>query len=188
MIRYFLALFLLLSSAPAFARRVPLDPQNRAHLGVSLADTTSFGIAGGLDSRLTRLIYVDVAGFVSPFGVPDLSPDSTPRQDPAAWFALRHGLYVTPGIRLPHRSQGKWSWDVVGRVGFGVVWSSDTADENNLYTDPALVAGGEFLIRHEQVGLRASARGFFFRPFSRAVAEEISLIRPQMSLEVFYQW
>lgn len=184
-------LFLLALVLPqtASARSMPLEPQNRVHLGLSVADFGTIGIGGGLDSRLTRLISVDAGGYISPLADKGDLPTSDPKESPEDWFSLRHSLYVTPGLRLPHRYKGKLTWDLYGRVGFGVVWANDAAASDGvILINPAFIAGGDFMVRREAVGLRFSGKINHFRAFSTSYKDEVSLNRPQFGAEVVYQW
>lgn len=197
MIRPLLAAALLVLSlvgAPAHARRLPMDPQNRLHLGLSYNDRASMGAFGGLDSRLTRVVSVDVGGFVSPFAMQDsVVPDSDDAKD---FVFLRHGLYVSPGLRLPHRQGEKVQWDLLLRPGFAAIFTQDVHPDNNLspnerfrtHADPALFAGGEFLIRSGDIGLRTGARAYLFRQFSSFEGDDIVLVRPQIYVEGVYQF
>jgi len=168
---------------------MPLDPQNRAHLGLSMVDFSAMGISGGLDTRMTRLLYVDVGGFFTGSAEPDFSGD--PSSDPESWIAIRHCLYVAPGIRIPHRYGPTWTWDLTARGGFGSLWNLDGSqypDVAQMQSDVALITGAEFLVRWQQYGLRASGKGFFFSPFSRVVLDEIAMVRSQVALEALIQW
>ncbi|RME22201.1 MAG: hypothetical protein D6798_16395 [Deltaproteobacteria bacterium] len=194
MIRALSALALICWGGTAHARRLALDPENRVHVGAALTDSASFGIIGGLDSRLTRLLYVDIGGFVSPIPLPD---DIAPVSDQGRDFVfLRHGLYVAPGLRVPHRQPAAFQWDLTGRAGFGAVWSNDVHPDNTtlpteryeLEATPALLAGAEALVRKDAVGVKLSARGYLFRPYSQFEKADLVLLRPQYLAEVFYQW
>lgn len=172
-------------SAPADAARMALDPQNRLHMGVSMAD--GVGFTTGLDSRLTRLIYIDLAGFVSPLNQPVVSvdPDS---DDPKSWFNLRHGVMVAPGIRVPHRYGQGWNWDFTGRVGMSVLWVNDASQDYDFQTQPGLLGGGDLLLRRRAVGLRAGGKAFMFKSWSKEEREELVLWRSLWSVEAVYQW
>jgi hypothetical protein len=187
-IRLLLPLCALLWSTTASARRVPLDSQIRAHAGLNLADTTlSPGVSAGLDTRLTRLFYVDVGGFYTP-------GEDPPREalvlaDPSENFSLEHGVFATPGLRIPHRYGEDFNWDLIGRVGFGVVWSHDAAAERAPdHSDPAFTGGADLLLRYHKVGLRLSGKVFTWSSFSAPALEEITLLRPVFSVEMLYQW
>ncbi len=194
MVRALLALVLICWGGTAHARRLALDPENRIHLGAALTDSGSFGVIGGLDSRLTRLLYVDIGGFVSPIPLPDdIAPVSDSGRD---FIFLRHGLYVAPGLRVPHRQPASFQWDLTGRAGFGAVWSNDVHPDNTtlpneryeIEATPALLGGVEGLIRKDAVGVKLSARGYLFRPFSQYEGADLVLVRPQYLAELIYQW
>ena len=182
-----------LFSVDAHARRVSLDPQNRVHAGVSYADT-AVGLTGGFDSRLTRLVFVDVGGFLSPIALEeDLLADGL---TPEEYVFLRHGLYVAPGLRVPHRQPQAFTWDVLGRAGFGAVWSNDVHPDNSLprdelyqmEIDPALLAGLELLLRKDALGARLGAKGVYFNTYSQEAKDELSILRPVFTAEFVYQW
>ncbi len=176
----------LLTLHDADARRMPLDPQNRLHLGLNMVEGFNLGVTGGLDTRLTRVIYVDVGGFVST--MPPVEGTLDPINNPEDWINLRHSLYLTPGLRLPHRSSAGFTWDLTARVGAGSVWSTDHSVVETVQSDVGLISGGDFIIRYEQFGMRMSGKALYFRPFSLVVRDELSLIRPQFALEALYQW
>ena len=92
-----------LNSSVAEARRAPMEAQNRVHVGGAWTPGgTNLGM--GFDSRMTQAISIDVGGFLSPG-----EPGQVSEEDP---YVLRHGLYVDPGIRIPHRNKGKLFWDI----------------------------------------------------------------------------
>lgn len=193
-----MALFLGLAPGTAAAARPALEPQNRVHAGLSvtggeLFDTPSFGATVGFDSRMTRVVFVDVGGFVSPIPMPEISATF---DDPAQSIYLRHGLYVAPGFRVPHKSgDGGLSWDVLGRVGFAGVWWTDVQSTMTLKGDeyladlsPAAVVGLDGILRKEKVGARLGAKGYGFVPFSQSASEPVRALRPQVTAEFLYQW
>lgn len=179
----FLALALLV--APSLAAPA-LEPQTRAHAGLSIADNgLALGLAAGFDSRLTRFIYVDVGGFTS---ATDAGEATFTRDDPKDAIALRHGILVAPGFRVPHRVKGDLSWDIIGRGGFAAVWSEDRSDETSYLASPALLVGADALLRYKKVGLRASVKAFGYQPYVDIIGDDVSLVRPAASLEALYQW
>jgi hypothetical protein len=193
-VRPFLPLLLALLALPAHARRMALEPQNRIHLGLNYADT-SVGLTGGLDSRLTRLVYVDVGGFLSPLALRD--PGLTKDEAPEDFVFVRHAVFVTPGIRVPHRQPDSFTWDVIGRAGFGAVWSTDVVGEyrEELFvndalpqTDPTLLGGLDLVVRFDKVGARATGRALYFKPYSWYAGDDLVIVRPVASVEAFYQW
>ena len=180
----FLILMSLISNEAA-ALRMPLDPQTRAHVGVSLADLESPGVSLGMDSRLTQLIYVDVGGFISVGEVDSAAAETTDTTDD---LSMRHGLFVAPGMRIPHRYGPEWNWDFTARAGFASVWSADVGDEGVHQTDPALLTGADFLVRKDSFGIRVCGRLMFYESFSKNARAEMTMVRPQGAAEVIYQW
>lgn len=181
----------------ALAARPSLDPQNRVHAGVSVSggamfDAPSLGAAVGFDSRLSRLLYVDIGGFASP-----LSLGETPTSFDAASSSiyLRHGLYVAPGFRVPHRASEGFNWDVLVRLGFAGVWWTDAQARQTLQSDanlvglsPAGLGGLDLILRQGSFGGRVGLKGYAFAPFSDTALETVAVVRPQGSVELFYQW
>ena len=186
--RLMLALPLLLASTTASARRFGMEPQNRVHLGLSMANTSlTLGATGGLDTRLSRVLYVDTGGFFS-------VTDDTGRHEPAAGtatkdlFELRHALYVAPGLRIPHRYVEGLNWDLTGRVGFGAVWSADSSSDYLVRADPALLGGADLLLRYDRVGLRVGGKAFAYRTFTLSPPREAGIVKPQFFAEGVLQW
>jgi hypothetical protein len=189
------ALAATLASSPAVAGRMPLDAQNRIHAGLSITDNPS-GVGGtlGMDSRLTRLIYVDLGGFYTG-GVPDFNPDARGEsQGPTDWYTLKHGVYAAPGMRIPHRYQDGFNWDLIGRMGFAALWIADESQaitpstEAIVYSEPALLTGIDVLLRYEQLGVRLSGKAFGWRTFSPVANSESGFIRGQFCIEGVYQF
>lgn len=186
MSRLLLIIGALFISSSAWAWVMPLDPQNRVHTGLSLTDSAlAPGVIVGLDSRMTRLIFVDVGGFGTLTEPIDIDPDGV---EPAELITLRHGLTVTPGLRIPHRYGEGWNWDLTLRGGFGAVWATDASDDNSTQVDPALLTGADLLLRKGALGVRTTGRVFGFKPFTKDNREEIPMIRPQFAVEFVYQW
>lgn len=183
--------------ASAQAARQVLEPQNRVHGGLSLTgssmlDASSFGATLGFDSRMTRMLFVDLGGFVSPAPLSDMAISF---DDPADSIFLRHGLYVAPGLRVPHRVGEGLIWDVMVRGGFAGVWWTDVTATETLRSDeyladlsPAALVGLDALVRKGKVGGRVAAKGYGFLPFSQSASDSVRVIRPQITAEAFYQW
>lgn len=182
-----------LSARPAEARRMSLDPLNRMHAGLSVSDQFS-GIGGtiGLDSRLTRLAFVDVGGFFSGGEPTNTTFDAT--TEPSTWFELRHGVYVTPGLRIPHRYKDAGvNWDLIGRAGMGAIWAHDpsqaTSDGGPVHISaPSAVLGADALIRWDRIGIRVGGKAFGWRSYQPTVRETVGVIRPQFAVEGVFQW
>jgi hypothetical protein len=193
-IRFVVATLCSLVSLPALAARDALDPLNRVHLGVSFSDEYTFGVNGGLDSRLTRLVFIDMGGFASPMPFPDdVKADG---DDPASdTVFLRHGIYVAPGLRVPHREKDGLQWDVIARGGFGGVWSTDVNPESatvdgdyEVEADPGLLAGLDLQLRMDHFGLRLAGKEYFFKVFSGPERQDVALAKPEFAGEILYQW
>ena len=193
-LRFVVATLCSLASLPAFAGHESLDPLNRVHLGISFSDENTFGINGGLDSRLTRLVFIDMGAFASPMPFPD--DMKAQGDDPATdTVFLRHGIYVAPGLRVPHREKDGLQWDVIARGGFGGVWSTDVNPESatlngnyEVEADPSLLAGLDLQLRKDHVGLRLAGKEYFFKVFSGPAREDVALAKPQFAGEILYQW
>ena len=193
-LRFVVATLCSLASLPAFAGHDALDPLNRVHLGVSFSDENTFGINGGFDSRLTRLVFIDMGAFASPMPFPD--DIGAEGDDPAKdTVFLRHGIYVAPGLRVPHREKDGLQWDVIARGGFGGVWSADVNPESatingnyEIEADPALLAGLDLQLRKDRVGLRLAGKEYFFKVFYGPERQDVALAKPQFAGEILYQW
>ncbi|MDP6935629.1 MAG: hypothetical protein QGG40_22105 [Myxococcota bacterium] len=182
-------------SGSAHATYVPLEALNRVHGGMALHQGTSAGFIVGFDSRMTRLIMVDMGGFGSPVAMPEemeLPEDS----EPESYVFLRHGLYVAPGIRIPHRQGPHFSWDAMVRVGAAAIWSADVHPENRftsdtryrVESDPALLGGLDLQLRKKRVGLRFTHKQYVFQPYSQDARADLMLYRQQWTIEGLYQW
>lgn len=186
---------LTIGSTEAWANRPALDPLNRLHLGASFSDQRTVGVHGGLDSRLTRLVFVDLGGFVSPMDFP--FEDIGFSEDVADYVFLRHGIYVAPGLRIPHRQKEGFSWDVIGRGGMSAVWSADVDPDNFLgpggpdyevEPDPALLFGADAQVRFDRLGFRVGGKGYTFSVYSQSKAVDVAVVKVQWFGEVMYQW
>ena len=182
-----------LASLPAFAAREPLDPLNRGHLGVSFSDENTFGLNGGLDSRLTRVVFIDMGAFASPIAFPDVEVSAEASASESVF--LRHGIYVAPGFRIPHREKDGIQWDVIARGGFGGVWSTDVNPESatldgeyEIEANPAVLAGLDLQLRKDHFGIRLAGKEYMFKVFSAPIREDAVLFKPQFAGEILYQW
>lgn len=191
--RLITALGLLGLSLPAVAARMPMEPQNRAHFGASIVDLDAIGISAGLDSRLTRFMYVDVGGFASA-SAQDLAVPTSDDAGISDYVKTRHSLWVAPGFRIPHRYGDGLRWDLFLRGGFGVVWSQDLSNEGNYLTNPAGLGGADFMLQKGKVGARVSGKVFAYRAFPNVAfyekwgASELGVISNQITVEAIYQW
>jgi hypothetical protein len=198
--RMFLALLvtLLAWSSPAHAQGMALDPQNRLHLGLNVLDgPAGFGVTGGFDSRLTRFIALDIGAFASPVAIArDFAwADDAERTTPE-YYRLRHGVYATPGIRIPHPQPRTWAWEVFLRAGGGVVWAANLApnapDDTDTYysirPDPAGVVGGDALVRFGRFGARIFGKAWMFDIVQTSPTKTFFVARPQYGVEALVQW
>ena len=105
-----------------------------------------------------------------------------------------HGAYVAPGLRVPHRQPANATWDVTARVGPGVVWAADLSPdhvslEGHLELDAALMGALEGqLLYKDQIGLRASARAWFFVPFYIDTLTDVPVLTPQVTTELVWKF
>jgi hypothetical protein len=193
-------MFLLLASAalsvPALASRPAMDPQVRLHLGASaVSGPSSFGVMAGMDTRLTRVIFMDIGGFGTLQSLP--SGIEVEAEEQADYFRLRHALYLAPGLRVPHRQPESFAWDLTFRLGPALVWTADLNpdsfavslnEEYRVEADPAATGGLELLLRRNKVGLRVSGRYFAALAFDFQTNEDTLILLPQLGLEAIYQF
>ena len=163
---------------------LPVAAKNRAHIGGAWTPGSPH-LLGGFDSRMTVNMSIDVGGFLSPFDASHSNSDERPRGE--AWV-LRHGLYVTPGIRIPHRNKPELKWDIIVKGGFGPVWGEAPQSGDNLQISPALVGGFDFMLRYQEWGVRFENRVWYMKPFSRLEQVEIVTVRPQIGLALQYEF
>jgi hypothetical protein len=184
------ALLTILACPAAHAQA--LDPMNRLHLGASLVTGPApFGLTAGFDSRLTRLAFVDAGGFGT-LGTPDpdlLDPDTAPEDA----LRLRHGIYIAPGIRVPHVQPQAFGFDVLPRAGMAAVWladlDSDRVPGRNPYTtEVAGYLGLDLSVQKGAVGVRASYRHLFCSPYVQDRKEDMPMNTPLFTLEGQYQF
>jgi hypothetical protein len=182
-------------AAPAFAAQLALDPQVRLHAGASVIPGPSgVGITGGFESRLTRIVAIDLAGFVSPLPLAD---DLTlaGAEDFGDYSLLRHGIHVSPGVRIPHAQPKDWAWDVFVRGGGGAIWvadaspdDDDTSSAYNVSMDLGGFAGADFMARFGRVGVRASGKAWIYDTVQSFPIETFVVVRPQFGIEWLVQW
>ena len=179
-------------STPAWAQGTGLDAQIRAHAGVSAVKGPGMGgVTLGIDSRLGRLAYVDFGFFMSP-GTPEVEHDWD--DNPRDAFRLRHGVTLTPGLRVPHRQPEGFRWDVLLRAGPAVIWTLYDGPRasgvgGDLYEiDTAIVAGPELQVSKGPFGIKAVARVFVTKPYSRQVTGNVLTFLPQVTVEGSYMF
>lgn len=188
-------LWFIAVGSSAHAADVGLDPQNRLHLGVNVVNGPSpVGVTGGFDTRLTRLVSVDLGGFVSP--VPIATETEVTAVEYPEYMRLRHGVYVAPGLRIPHPQPKSWAYDFVLRAGGGVIWSANLDPElsgiesANFWISPAAagVAGADALVRVGSFGVRASGKAWMYAAYRVSPEAQYFMLRTQWGLEGLYQF
>ena len=146
------------------AQALHLPPLVRIHGGASLVEAPApLGAQVGMDTRLTRLVLVDLGAFYSP-GDPTAW---TPPTDPSAadWFRTRHGISVAPGVRIPHQQPKAFTYEIIVRVGMNVLFLADLNPETHVsgsadYAQTALAAasgGADLLLQRGAPGLRLAS-------------------------------
>lgn len=173
--------------------RVILKPQNQVHLGVSAVDPLdAYGVSLGMDSRLTRFVHLDLGGFVSLTENDFFTPNNPENADD--YVRMRHSLWVAPGLRVPHRYREGLNWDVFLRGGFGAVWSQDLSTDDVFLVNLAGIGGADVMVRKDQIGLRLSGKGFWYRSYPTIARREgwvnrdLRVFNTQVALEAIYQW
>lgn len=189
---------LLAFFGPAHAQSMALEPQNRVHVGLNVVDGPSgFGVTAGFDSRLTRIIALDIGAFASPVPIPqDWAWDGAESPSTADYYKLRHGIYATPGLRIPHPQPKRWAWDVFVRAGGGVIWAAnlspdapgDTDSYYSIRPDVAGVVGADALVRFGKYGARIFGKGWMFDVLQTSPAKSFFVLRPQYGVEALVQW
>lgn len=188
-----LATLLALFAVSAHATTVALDPQVRPHAGVSwVPGESGLGVTGGFEARMTRLVAMDLGGFAS---VQDL-PDTVPTEGLPDSARLRHGVFLTPGFRIPHPQPKSWAWEFFVRGGGGVAWTTDVAakvpaaEGTEYVVKPGMagIAGGDLLVRAGRVGARVAAKAWIFDATQASPARSFTIVQPQVSAEALIQW
>ena len=154
-----------------------MEAQNRLFAGAAWTPGGSM-IGMGFESRMTQAISIDVGAFISP-GEPGLVSEDDP-------YVLRHGLYVDPGIRIPHRNKGDLLWDIIVRGGFGPVWIADQESDYKIQIGPSLNGGADFMLRYGDYGIRLEGRMWYAKPFSEHDRSEVVTLRPQIGGSLLY--
>jgi hypothetical protein len=188
------ALFVWTLAPTAHAAGNVMEPRVRAHAGGFVTQgPAGIGVTGGLESRLSRMIYVDLGALYNPVNITTANDlDGTTTAEP---FLLRHVLYLTPGLRIPHRQPEGFRWDVNFRVGPGVLWSAYVGDSLNpekildeMEADVALITGADLGVLVGKYGVRLSGRFVAARPYHKGTQLETRFYAPVGLLEGFYQF
>lgn len=170
-----------------------LDPLVRLHAGVTgVLPPTPVAVTLGMDARCTRLLVVDVGAFANPF---HLAEDLPAPATPAETFHVRHGIYVAPGLVIPHRQPAAFSWDVTVRAGMNALFLANLDPEapvlgDSTYQHVAVPAGSlglELLLRKGPVGARLGYRQLAYAPFHADEAHYLFQTSGQATLEAVWQ-
>ena len=170
-----------------------MNPRVRAHLGAAITEgPNGIGITGGMESRLSRLIYVDLGALYNPVS---LSPDELGDQEFSQRFLVRDYIYILPGLRIPHKQPVNFQWDFNVRAGPAVLWTAYVGDVLNpetlydaLEMDVSMLAGADLGLMFGQVGVRISGRMVLAMPFDQSQGKGVFIAVPQGGLEAFYQF
>ena len=68
------------------------------------------------------------------------------------------------------------------------MWSTDASAEYALHADPALLGGGDLLLRYEQVGMRFGGKLFAYDAFATGPRQQTAVLRPHYFVEAVIQW
>ncbi len=182
-----------LLAGSAHAGTMALDPQTRVHAGVVHTLGGGNALTGGFDARLTRMVAIDVGAFASPT---DIDPAVV-----AGGYALptsavlRHGVYLAPGVRLPHAQPRAWAWEAFLRAGGGVAWATDVNPEavaaaGSLDPRAAMAGcvGADVLARVGAFGARVSGKAWMFDITQAFPARDFLVTRTQVGVEALVQW
>jgi hypothetical protein len=168
----------------AHAQMFYLEPQIRTGAGVSWSDG-ALGVSLSMDSRITQLLYVSAGGFRS-LDMPEIVFEDDKID---TWVALRHGIWAAPGIRYPHRyAKSGLNWDFLVRGGFGATFTDLANEVDWLLMEPAALYGGDFLLFSESLSVKASGKMFVYSSYIPEFKTKELFIRPQLSIELSYEW
>lgn len=185
----------LLATLATPAQAASLEPQVRVHLGVNYVGGPSpFGVSGGMDARLTRLVGIDLGGFVTPAEIPD--EEFVKREADEDYFHLRHAVYFAPGLRIPHPQPRAWAWEVFIRAGVGALWYADTKPGAYSLGDEAYavstgiggLGGADAFVRFGRWGVRVAGRAWLFEAQHPQASAPALLVQPQVSVEGLIQF
>lgn len=189
---FFLGLFFL--AMPAQAAGNAMNPRIRAHAGAVITEGPSgIGLTGGMESRLSRLIYVDLGGMINPVDLRDR--DDLEGLEVSKSFLVRHYLYVLPGIRVPHRQPESFQWDLNFRAGPAALWTAyvgqvlkPESPYEALEIDVSILGSMDLGLMFGSLGLRLSGQMFAAKPFDKIQGKGVLFTAPQVALEGFYQF
>lgn len=185
----------------AAAQGMALDPLVRVRGSADwVPGPASPGVGMGMDSRLTRLLFLEVAGFFSPRVLPeglDASGQAAtlPLYGLTGPFRLRHGLVLAPGFRIPHRQPAGFLVELLVRVGAGPVWLADFSPHTTVVSETryeirphaALVAGLQALVEKGRWGLLLELRPAFTHPWDSEAGATVLSVHPQVRVGISWR-
>ena len=181
------SVMLLLSTtflSTASAQMFYLDPQVRVGAGASWSDG-SIGASVSMDTRMTQLLYIGIGAFRSL----QLSEIVVDEADIQTWTKLRHSIWAAPGLRFPHRyKKNSINWDILIRTGFACVFSELGEKDDWILMEPAALGGGDFILFKDRFVLKTSGKIFVYNPYIPEFRKKELIYRPQVSVELTYQW
>ena len=178
---------------PAQAAGNAMNPRVRAHVGAVITEGPNpVGITGGMESRMSRLLYVDLGAMFNPAQV---QLDEAETMELSQTFLVRDYIYILPGLRIPHKQPVNFQWDFNLRAGPAVLWSAYVGDVLNpetlydeLEMDVSMLTGADLGLMFGSMGLRFSGRVVLAMPFDQAQGKGRFIWVPQGGLEAFYQF
>lgn len=177
------------------AQAAALEPQVRLHLGVNYVGGPSpFGVSGGMDARLTRLIGLDLGGFVTPADIPE--SEFTTQAEDQDYYHMRHAVYFAPGLRIPHPQPRTWAWEFFIRGGVGALWYADTKpgayalgdDAYSVSTTIGGFGGADAFLRFGRWGVRVAGRAWIYEAQHPQASNPSLMVQPQVSVEGLVQF
>ena len=161
-----------------------VEPQIRTGAGIAWVDG-AFGASVSMDTRMTHLVYVGLGGFRS-FEMPQIE---TTDDDIQTWSALRHAIWAAPGFRFPHRyAKDGVNWDFLIRGGFGATFSALAEEEDWFLMEPSGLYGADIILFGDTISVKASGKMFVYSSYIPEFREKALMMRPQVSIELSYEW
>ena len=178
---------------PAQAAGNSMNPRIRAHVGAVITEGPNpIGITGGMESRMSRLLYVDLGAMVNPASI---RLEELGDQEFSQDFLVRDYIYIMPGLRIPHKQPVNFQWDINLRAGPAVLWTAYVGDVLNpetlydeLEMDVSMLTGADLGLMFGSMGVRFSGRVVLAMPFDQARGTGQFIWVPQGGIEAFYQF
>lgn len=184
---------IFLWAMPAQAAGNSMNPRVRAHLGAVITEGPNpVGLTGGMESRMSRLIYIDLGAMINPA---QISLEDLGNEEFSQPFLVRDYIYIMPGLRIPHKQPVNFQWDFNLRAGPAVLWSAYVGEVLNpetlydeLEMDVSFLTGADLGLMFGRMGVRVSGRVVLAMPFDQAQGKGRFIWVPQGGLEAFYQF